>query len=354
MSPKRVIVEIYLRFKYGVHLKKPLYLLRLVKNYLFLLFLRRQPFKYVEFVIDYGCNLKCQHCFAQSFKKPLNSRRMGIEDYKRVAREAMGLGALDFSFQGGEPFLFFELMEKIIKACQPSKNLIAVTTNATLINQEKIIKLKKLGVNSLTISLDSGLAKEHDKFRGVHGTFAKATKAIELARDNRMNVVINTTISHFSLYSEGLQKLIEFSSKNKILLNTILAVPVGRWTGRESFLLTKDDFKYLDKLRRKYPFIRRDVDSNYLSWGCGAVKESLYITPYGDVLTCPFIHISLGNIFKESLGKIRERGLSLKFFDHYHKKCLAGEDRNFIEKYLSRTFNEKDLPINFDQGFIDK
>lgn len=352
MSLKRIIVEIYLRFKHGSKLKKPLFLLRLIKNYS-VIFLGRQPLKYVEFVIDYTCNLKCQHCFAKAFKKSSDLKKMGIDDYKRVANEAMKLGALDFSFQGGEPFLFFELLTEIIKACQPKKNLIAITTNATLIDKERIIKLKRLGVDHLTISLDSGIAEEHDKFRGVKGTFAKAAEVIKLAKNYGMNIIINTTISHFNLYSEGFHKLIEFSSRNKILLNTILAVSVGRWQGKENFLLTQDDLKYLEQLRKKYPFIRRDVDSNYLKWGCGAVKESLYITPHGDVLACPFIHISLGNIFEEPLAKIRERGLSFKFFNHYHQKCLAGEDRVFIKKYLSRTFNQKNLPISFKKGFKD-
>ena len=87
--------------------------------------------------------------------------------------------------------------------------------------------------------------------------------------------------------------------------------------------------------------------------GCGAIKESIYISPYGDVLPCPFIHISIGNVLDEPLEKIRERGLGLKYFNHFHEKCLTSEDPEFINKYLSRTFGKENLPLSFDEGFKD-
>lgn len=348
---KRTLGDLYLRFKYAFKIKKPLFLLRLIKNYLAIIIFKRQPLKLVDFAIDYGCNLKCDHCFATTLKKPAGHRRMQPEDYERVVKEAMRLGALDFDIQGGEVFLFPELLEKVIKACQPRKNLIAITTNATLLNEDNIEKIMKLGVDHITVSLDSFIASEHDKFRHVAGTFAKAMAAIKLAQKKGLKVLINTTISHQNIHSEGFQKLIEFSHKNKILLNTILAAPAGSWNASREYMLTKDDINYLNKLRKKYPFLRRDMDANYTKWGCGAVKESLYITPYGDVFACPFIHISLGNIFEEPLDKIVKRGLSVSYFDHYHKKCLACEDEEFIEKHMTRTFGKKHLPISFEEGF---
>ncbi len=38
--------------------------------------------------------------------------------------------------------------------------------------------------------------------------------------------------------------------------------------------------------------------------GCPAGMEKIYITPYGDVIPCPFIHIGFGNILaaRPSLG----------------------------------------------------
>jgi molybdenum cofactor biosynthesis enzyme MoaA len=72
-----------------------------------------------------------------SLIKPHGVQRMKVDDYRRVAQEAMELGVIDFSFQGGEIFLAPEY-EEVIKVFQPEKNLISVTTNGTLLNLERI------------------------------------------------------------------------------------------------------------------------------------------------------------------------------------------------------------------------
>ena len=37
--------------------------------------------------------------------------------------------------------------------------------------------------------------------------------------------------------------------------------------------------------------------------GCTTVNR-VYITPIGDVLVCPYVHIKIGNIFEKSLKKL--------------------------------------------------
>jgi MoaA/NifB/PqqE/SkfB family radical SAM enzyme len=84
--------------------------------------------------------------------------------------------------------------------------------------------------------------------------------------------------------------------------------------------------------------------------GCGCVHSTLHITPYGDVLPCVFIHISIGNIFDESLTHIINRGQSIKCFKRYNRFCLSGEDRWFIEKYMTK-FYGKPLPLHWREAF---
>jgi len=73
--------------------------------------------------------------------------------------------------------------------------------------------------------------------------------------------------------------------------------------------------------------------------GCGAVKEILYFTPYGDVLACPFLHFSLGNVFEEDLDTIQRRALRNPYFALYYPVCLAAEHRDFIERYLGSFYD---------------
>ena len=69
--------------------------------------------------------------------------------------------------------------------------------------------------------------------------------------------------------------------------------------------------------------------------GCTTVNR-LYITPIGDVLVCPYVHIKIGNIFKQSLKEIVDYGFRIKHFRNHSDLCLAGEDKSFIRKFMTK------------------
>jgi MoaA/NifB/PqqE/SkfB family radical SAM enzyme len=278
---------------------------------------------------------------------------MTQEDYVRVARECMRLGAVNFSFQGGEPLLFKELPERI-QACCPDRNLISVTTNGTLLTDESLDRLRRAGVDILTVSLDSGLAEEHDRFRGGTGSFEKSLAGVKRALQKGFRVTLGAVVTHDTLRGEGIAALIQLARSLGVVLYLILPVPAGKWSNRRDLLLDEDDLAWIDDLTRRSRFIRTDFQANLGPYGCGAVKEILYLTPYGDVLSCPFIHISLGNVLDESVAAIRARALQNPFFAVYHGKCLASTDTEFIDKYLSKTFDAPQVPIPWHEAFPEE
>ncbi|MFX0134494.1 MAG: radical SAM/SPASM domain-containing protein [Candidatus Hodarchaeota archaeon] len=336
-----------MNLKYAFRPHKPIMMLRLALTYFKILFLKKNPLRYVDFNITSACNLSCQHCFATVFKNN-NRRKMKIEDYRRVIKQANKLGAVNFSFQGGEPLLYPQL-EQLIKAAAPYKNVISVTTNGTPLSLERAKKLKKIGVDIFTISLDSMNAEEHDSFRNKQGTFDKTLKGIDAALEAGCNVTIGTVLSHQNIRTEGIERLFEWVCQRHLTLCLALAVPAGEWANNSEILLTEEDMAYLGTLQKKYSYVRTDFEANYLKWGCGAIKEILYITPYGDVLPCPYIHISFGNIFDKSLEEIRNIGLGNKYFKEYWQKCLCATDREFIDKFISKINDSEVIPINYNK-----
>jgi len=317
-----------LNFRYAFRPKKPLLIFRLIITFLGIVLFGRKPLRYVDFAIGYACNLKCEHCFATALKDD-SRRKITTEEHRAIIKQAMELGAVNFSFQGGEPSLYPELLDFIKNSC-PDRNLISVTTNATLLDEQKIRILKKAGVDILTISLDSAVPEEHDRFRGVQGTFEKTMNTVRLALKNGVNVTLGAVASHQNIRGQGLIDLIELAHTLNVIVFLAHASPLGEWAGNEAIILTDDDRAYLYDLVKRYPLLRTDFEANYLHHGCGAVKEILYLTPYGDVLGCPFLHFSLGNVFEESLAQIRSRALRNKYFANYHQLCLAAEDREFM------------------------
>ena len=329
------------RIVYGSNWSKPQYMVRLFRNLALRYLFNQRPLRGIDFAVDYACDLKCRHCFNKDIIP--TGQKLQLADYARIFKEAEREGILNFCFQGGE-FLILKNWEEYIKLVDQKKFSVSVTTNGTHLTADVAKRLKILGVNTVTISIDSGIPSEHDEFRGVPGTYQKAIKAIEYCIAEGLRVVINTTITPDSLESEGFIKLIKISQQYELLLNTIFAAPSGNWVGCEEIVMKQADIVKYDRMCRKYGNINRDVDSLYFGRGCPGVTESLYISPYGDVFGCAYIHIKLGNVLEESLHDIRQKGF--KFFN-YASQCLIAEKLPFIKEYNSLV-EGKELPLPYE------
>ncbi len=329
--------------------RKPKLLKQIGSSYLKYLTARTfqdRPLRNVDIALSYSCNLTCSHCSCESMKK--NAPRLNEKELMRVANEAQNLGSIYFSFTGGEPLINDDL-EDIIQLFQPEKNLIGLQTNATMLDERRLKSLYKAGVDVFQVSVDSSDAEEHDTFRGMSGAHTKTMRNIDMALGRGFGVILCTTISHENIRKKSLVRLLEYSKRRSLPIVVSIACPVGRWAGNESIMLNDEDRKILHKLQKRFPHLRRDFESNYMKRGCSACVEKLYITPYGDVIPCPFVHISFGNIRKESLASIRDRMLQIDYFTRYNPVCLAGEDKDFINTYISKTFGHEALPINWSE-----
>ncbi|MBL9129069.1 MAG: radical SAM protein [Verrucomicrobiales bacterium] len=336
--------------KYGMIWRKPGFLARMAGFYLRSFVVKeRQPLRYVDFAIDYACNLRCAHCFATSLEAKQRPR-LGVEDYRRIASECLDLGAIHLSLQGGEATLVKNLQD-IVGSLSPGRALISITTNGTTIDPEMARRLRSWGVDQLNISIDSFVPEEHDKFRGVAGAWQRTYDGLQAARRAGLHVQVNTTVSKWSLYTPGFRRLVDFCIAQRILLNIVLAAPSGKWDGNMDATLGPEDMRVVRAIIQSSAYVRQDMDSIVLGRGCPAMKEAIYITPYGDVLCCPFIHVSFGNLQDESLKTIVDRALKYSFLETHAKQCLVAEEREFVGKYLSKTFGRKDLPADYREVF---
>lgn len=311
---------------------------RMISNVIKVKYFGKRMLRGVDFSLTYQCDLKCIHCFNKTLLK--RGRKMEIKDYARVIREAEEMGAINFAFQGGEISLI-KNFEEYLQLVDWHRNSLSITSNGFGLTEERISGFKALGVNTLTISLDSGIAEQHDHFRGQTGSFAQAIKTIDSALEHGIQVVINSTISPTHLRSAGFRELLRLSEKKDLMVNTIFATPSGKWASNKDVVLSDEDLAYYHDLVRDNQRVVRDLDAVYDKRGCPAATESIYITPYGDVLPCPFIHISAGNIHDESLAAILERAVN---YYHNQPKCLISENRQFIDQYIKIT-QEPELPL---------
>ena len=112
------------------------------------------------------------------------------------------------------------------------------------------------------------------------------------------------------------------------------------WNQVHDQICDEEDREHIRNLRKEFKNLNRNLwnpfDKNHEKiLGCTTVNR-VYITPIGDVLACPYVHIKIGNVFKNSLKEITDYGFRIKHFKNHSNLCLAGEDINFIKKYNSK------------------
>ena len=307
----------------------------------------------IDFCYDYKCNMHCSHCCNLSFSK--KEREMTVEDVADIARQADELGLAQFNISGGEPLTFSDL-DEVIKAIDPQKFHISMSSNGLLLTKEKAKHLKKIGLDKIRISVDSINPEIYNQTRQVKGetVYNKAIEALFNAREAGLQATIQSVMSHQNCISEDTEKLAEFAHENGFNLDVLIARAIGEWEGKEEVLITPEDNKFLMELRNKYPEVHRDTFPTYGKKAeCGCVSRNLHITKYGDVLPCVFIHISIGNIFEEPLADIIERGNRIKWFKEKNSLCLSGENKKFIREYMTK-FYGKPLPISYKEAFTEE
>ena len=214
-----------------------------------------------------------------------------------------------------------------------------LTTNGFYLDKAMAKKLAEYKVSRVSVSIDSMDEKIHDEIRGRKESWKKAIEALKHVKEAGMDPYLNITVGHYNANTDHFKELLDYSKdqKYKTLLN--VAVPSGMWQKMDEIICDDKDREYLRKIRKEYKNLVRNIwnpfDKNHEKiLGCTTVNR-IYVTPIGDVLVCPYVHIKIGNIFEQPLKEIIDFGFKVKYFREHSDLCLAGENKDFISKFMT-------------------
>nr|MBA4405146.1 hypothetical protein [Nanoarchaeum sp.] len=326
-------------------IKKPLLIPRILFNYFRIFVLRAKIVRKVEMGITFDCQCNCPKC-SSTFMRSSEKRKLTLPEIAKAARGILNLGAVQINLTGGEPLLTENLFE-IIKCFQPHKVILTINTNGLLLTEDMIDRLEAAGVDIIKISVDSPIEKEHDEFRGYNGCFSQVIKALAyIKKKKKILAQLSTVCIKENLNSYRIWKLVEMAKDHNALLGLTIPAASGKWLEDKDVLLGEKEKKVLRELI-KIPHVIRDTDEAYLRSHCPAGSEEFYLTCYGDIIPCPMIQISFGNVRDESVKAIWKEMHDFKGFKDKEKPgCLAGENRDFINKYLLPLTGRKVLPVS--------
>ncbi|NLK82807.1 MAG: radical SAM protein, partial [Lentisphaerae bacterium] len=282
---------------------------------------RGESIAIIQFQYNYKCNFRCEHCSVKQFQGKNDKRSFTLNDVRELSRQADEMGLANIVITGGEPLVFKDF-DALVEAIDPQKFYITSDTNGWLLDDEKAKHLKNIGVDKIQLSLDSLDPQEHDSFRHAPGSHQRALKAIDAALNAGLNIILSTVVTHQRIRSSEFIEYLEFAKSKGIGTFVTYAKPVGAWEGNFDALVDKADMDYMRELEKKYNVFTHLTPSYGMDLGCIAVKRMISVTQYGDVMPCPYIHVSLGNIFNEPLKDIIERGMKIKWFGKHINTCL--------------------------------
>jgi MoaA/NifB/PqqE/SkfB family radical SAM enzyme len=300
----------------------------------------------IQLQYNYACNFKCKHCAIEKFKQ-LGIRSLTISEVESIADQAHKMGIASICISGGEPLVFPDLLW-VIAAIGPKRFVISMDTNGYLLDEKMIKWLVEVGVDRVHLSMD-GLDSNHDQFRNKKGSWDKTIKALPLCDKHGLGVIVNIVGTRSLVRSGGLLEQLEYLKPYNAHASIIYAKATGAFEDSKDEILDSEDLSYVQGLTLTHNC------STHLSLNCGhnfgclCFKRHFSITAYGDVLPCPWIPISMGNIRSESLETIVNRGLSNKWFSYDNKfTCHSGNcDSLFYKNIMPQIEKAKNYPADY-------
>lgn len=306
------------------------------------------------------CNEHCRHCGSQC-GDVFNEKPLSLEEYKKIlddVKRDFDITKLRLCVTGGEPLLypdFFELMEYAHKLGYTW----GMTTNGTLITKETAEGLKKVGMCTISVSVD-GLKETHDWFRESPGSYEKTMAGIQnLLAVNGFKHVQITTVVHHKNYSE-LEEMYDIFSKTGVRSWRVINIePIGRAKDNPDLMLTRDEYKglidFIEKHRFKGPMQVSYGCSHYLGveherevrkWYflCNAGVYVASIMNNGNITACLDIErrpeLVQGNIRTDSLKDVWENRFEI-YRNDYRKtgKCAKCKNYRFCAGDSFHTWN---------------
>lgn len=281
---------------------------------------------YVAWEITHRCNARCLHCYSNSGPDATCETDLSTDAALDLIHQLSTAGVIVLAFSGGEPLLRSD-WRKLVSQAVSSGMSVNIGTNGSTITPRIAEELKRLGVKSVTVSLDSHNAETHDYFRQTKGLHSKAIEAVKALVNQDMRVVIGFTPTTIN-WQDG-REVVELAlSLGATAVNLSEFVPAGR--GDCSLSLSQDDLHHLltewialsEKLSDRIQIMWHDCRvamlvpeaEKQLYFGCGAGRLVARICPDGAITPCVFLPTVVGTVREEPFAEIWKKSTLLQSF----------------------------------------
>lgn len=217
-----------------------------------------RPINYLRLAVTDRCNLRCFYCMPEEGIHYLPKKELlTFEEIERLVGLLATMGITKVRLTGGEPFLRTDLMKLIerIKAIEGISDL-HLTTNG-LLTTPHIPELKRLGIASVNLSLDT-LNRERFKLITRRDEFEKTWGALQLFMENDIPVKINAVVME-NKNTEDIIPLVELTKQYPVSVRFIEEMPFNG-EGSHYSQLKWTHTEIVRFIQQSYPDLQRESD----------------------------------------------------------------------------------------------
>jgi len=186
-----------------------------------------------------ACDLACVHCRAVAQRHP-DPRQLSTEEAFRLVDDIAGFQEpVILILTGGDPLKREDIYDVAARATREGLRVV-MSPSGTQVTSQIVAKLKRAGVQRISVSLDGSTAKIHDGFRRVPGAFAEAAQSLAYAREGGMPFQVNTTVTRHNQHdlANMLRLAIDLRA---VAWDVFMLVPTGR--GKVEMEITPQEYE---------------------------------------------------------------------------------------------------------------
>ena len=273
----------------------------------------------ISFDVTTRCNLKCVHCFNDSGSEaPFQD--ITVEQKKKIAEQIAAFHPINVCLCGGEPTMSPALLD-LMDIMRPHVGKLSMVSNGFAMTPELAQKLVQHGLSMGQISIDGAYAWQHDSFRGVAGSYARAKNAVRCLKEAGLKQIDTSLVPN----RLNMRTMPEYAAMCYELgvseIRMMPFLPSGRAVSVGSALLPNEEEKFrfcriIEDLKEKYE------GRMHIQWGdpidhmrrMPILAESGYTTyvmeikTNGDLTFTTYIPVVVGHCTRHSLQEYWEAG----------------------------------------------
>lgn len=294
-----------------------------------------------------SCQCSCSSCTIFSYRKKntpelSTAEVIDIIDASRRLQSIMQIG-----FTGGEPLLREDIFD--LAAHAKKKGFFTkVDTNGILLDDEKLKKFKKIGLDRILIGMSHHEEEALDKFRGTPGSLKRILDNVALCRALKISCYLQIYMTKERLYSGELERMIQFVEKMQVeRVKIVMPAMINTFRKEDGGELFHKDLLVLQQLLERHPAFFFESETftplDYRHFCAVNFKTNIQITSYGDVQPCYWMPVAFGNIREKGLKEILREMYAHPVFKRLTSegKCLCNS-KEFLAGYLK---GRENLPV---------